>query len=92
MFTWSCNVGSVLLFGCLFVLFVSCLCSVYALFICMTRVIHMPARHHVYIVQGLIRGTFTVLSPAHPLVLVLQVPIQTAVNCQRVRRGCMTRA
>jgi transposase InsO family protein len=35
----------------------------------MTRVIHMPARHHVYIVQGLIRGTFTVLSPAHPLVL-----------------------
>jgi hypothetical protein len=37
----------------------------------MTLVIHMPARHHVYIVQGLIRGTFTVLSPAHPLVLVL---------------------
>jgi hypothetical protein len=44
------------------VLFVSCLRV-------MTRVVHIPARHHVYIVQGLIRGTFTVLSPAHPLVL-----------------------
>jgi hypothetical protein len=38
-------------FGCLSVLFASCLCSVYVLFICMTHVIHMPA-HHVYIVQG----------------------------------------
>jgi hypothetical protein len=50
-----------MLFGYLFVPFVFCL-----------RVIHMPARHHVHMVQGPIRGTFTVLSPAHPLVLVQQ--------------------